>query len=208
MTTRADQTGHLRQEELELFLPLPEGDATDRRPRSQLSSHLEGCARCRRELSALRSLHAALAAVPRPEPSPGFVHAVMRRVRLPAPWYARAWRGLTEHWLAGAAALLLAGATVGGFVYWITVQPELTLAGLVDFTFERTMALLWAFVLTAARLLWASGIPELLQAVVRELSWTEAAVGMAMLTLTASGAGAFLLKLLAVPPSPRYLGRS
>lgn len=208
MRTGAEQTEHLSQEELELLLPLPDSGGIEARPRSELKSHLEGCARCRRARSTLRSLHSALASVPRPEPSPGFVHAVMERVRLPVPWYARARHWLTEHWLAAAAAVLLAGGAVGGSVYWISVQPELTLGGLVDFTFDRMMALLWAFVLTAARLLWASGIPDLLQAAARQLSWTEAAIGMTMVTLMASGAGAFLLKLLTAPPAPRYLGRS
>ncbi|HKK08583.1 MAG TPA: hypothetical protein VKA44_06840, partial [Gemmatimonadota bacterium] len=118
---------HLTREERELFLP----DAPEGKPPAEARRHVEGCERCRREVEALRSLHAALASLPRLDPRPGFADAVMARVRLPVPWYVRVWDVVTEHWLSLSLAAGLLGATVGTGLWWLTSQPELTLGGLV-----------------------------------------------------------------------------
>ncbi|HKK08204.1 MAG TPA: hypothetical protein VKA44_04905, partial [Gemmatimonadota bacterium] len=121
---------HLTREERELFLPnAPEG-----KPPAELRRHVQGCERCHREVEALRSLHAALASLPRLDPRPGFADAVMARVQLPVPWYVRARDLVTGHWLSISLAVGLVVATVGAGAWWLASNPELTLVGLLGFT--------------------------------------------------------------------------
>ncbi len=69
-----------------------------------LSAHLEGCARCRRELAQLQALDAVLGDLPAPAP-PYLVDRVLARLaRPPRRW----WQSLA------LAATLVMGLTLGG----------------------------------------------------------------------------------------------
>lgn len=197
---------HLDQEELELFLPrLREGRSG---PRPEQENHLDACARCRRELRALRSLDEVLADLPTLTPSVGFTDAVMARVRLPVPWYRRLWARIVQHWLA--VALSASGAVSGGLVtWWVASRPELTFGGLADFTLERLSALFWSLVVAAGQLAWRSGIPEALSELAGSVDPVEALAGMAVLALCSLTAGTVMARLFTdeMPPRMRPAGR-
>jgi len=196
---RRDEDRHLAEEELELFLSLPDGEAR-REPPASCRRHLETCARCRRELDSLRSLHRALSALPELSPSPGFTEAVLSRVELPRPWYARVLETLRRHWPALLLGLGLATVTVGGMVGWLAAQPELTLGGLARFTLDRLSGFAWSVVLTAARLLWATGLPDAIADFTRRVDPVQAALAMATLSAATAAAAAAMAKLLRSPP--------
>lgn len=189
---------HLNQEELELFLPrLREGRGG---PREAHRRHLEGCRRCREELAGLRSVDELLAELPALEPSPGFAAAVMERVHLPMPWYRRVWSSVTERWLLAVLALLGGGATAG-FSLWIAARPELSLGGLAGFAVERLSTLFWTLVVAAGRLVWESGIPDLVRDLAGAFEPLHAAAAMAVLTLTTVGVGLAMARLMGrMPP--------
>ena len=196
---------HLSQEELELFLPRLREEGAG--PRPEQEQHLEDCGRCRSDLRALRSLDEALAGLPALEPSPGFSEAVMRRVRLPVPWYRRLWARVVQHWLAVSVGL--SGAVSGGLVaWWVATRPELTLGGLADFTLERVSALFWSLVVGAGRLFWRTGVPDALAQLARSVDPVEALVGMAVLALCSLTAGTVMARLLdrEMPPRMRAAG--
>lgn len=183
---------HLSQEELELFLPrLREGRPG---PRREQKGHLEACGRCRRELRALRSLDEALAALPPLEPSAGFTDAVMRRVRLPVPWYRRLWALVVRHWLG--LSMAASGVLSGGLIaWWVATRPELTLGGLADFTLERVTGLFWNLVVAAGQLVWRTGIPGALSDLAGSVDPVYAVAGMAVLALCSLTAGAVVARL-------------
>lgn len=184
---------HLSQEELERFLPrLREGGTG---PREAHRRHLEGCRRCREELASLRSVDELLAELPALEPSPGFAGAVMARVRLPMPWYRRVWSSVMDRWLLAVLALLGGGATAG-FGLWITARPGLSLGGLADFAVERVSTLFWTLVVAAGRLVWESGIPDLVRDLAGAFEPLHAAAAMALLTLTTLGVGLAMARLM------------
>lgn len=191
--TEDDVTGnHLSQEELELFVArLREGASG---PRPEQRDHLASCGACRRELQSLRSLDEALAGLPSLEPSPGFTDAVMARVRLPMPWYRKAWARIVQHWLA--LALGVSGAVSGGLMaWWVSTRPELTLGGLADFTLERVSALFWSLVVAGGRLAWRTGIPDALAELARSVDPVQALLGMAVLAVCSLTAGTVMARL-------------
>jgi len=170
---------HLTREERELFLP----DVGPERPPVALRSHVDSCDRCRGEVEDLRALHAALASLPRMDPRPGFAEAVMARVRLPVPWHARAWNAVRGRWLPVVLAAALVAVTVGAGAWWLASQPELTLGGLVTFTFHRLTALFWTAVVAGGRLAWESGVPGFLRTTAGRIGVTGALAGMAALVV-------------------------
>lgn len=198
-----DDSRHLTQEELELFLPRLRRQDGAEEPDEGLRGHLEACGRCRERLEGLRTLDATLAGLPSLEPSPGFTEAVMGRVALKAPWYRRLWNAAVERWLLVALAVLGVGAT-GGFGAWIALRPGLSLGGLTGLVLERVSALFWTLLVSVGRLLWESGLPATLRALAGSVELAEAAAAMGGMTLTALGAGWLMVRLMtASPPRPR-----
>ncbi len=184
---------HLQQEERELFL----SDQDTGAPPEVLRRHVDTCERCRREVEELRALHAALFSLPQLDPSPGFTESVMARIRLPVPWYVRAWATLRSHWLVLALAATLVVGTAGLGAWWLTSQPELTLGGLVGFTLERLTALFWGAVVAGGRLVWESGLPALLKEMAGRIGMTGALVGMAGIVLASLLTAGAMAKMLA-----------
>lgn len=199
-----DDSRHLTQEELELFLPrLRRRDGAEE-PDEGLRDHLQACGRCRERMEELRALDSTLAGLPSLEPSPGFTEAVMSRVTLPAPWYRRLWNAAVERWLLATILVLGAGAT-GGFGGWIALRPDVSLGGLTSLVLERVSALFWTLLVGLGRLLWESGLPATLRTAAGSVELVEAAAAMAALTLTALGAGWLMVRLMTASP-PRARG--
>jgi hypothetical protein len=120
-----DRAVHPDREELAEFQASPArgpvasaGSAADaaRQRRQEIEAHVAGCDDCRAVVDALAEVARRLAALPEPEPSPGFslrlAAAVEREVeQLAAPRPRFASRATT--WLAAAAVLLLVLGLVG-----------------------------------------------------------------------------------------------
>ncbi|MFW6192018.1 MAG: hypothetical protein ACOC83_00915 [Gemmatimonadota bacterium] len=202
-----DRDRHLSEEELELFLPESPAEAGGAIPVSA-RNHLEGCRSCRNHLAELESVHTALRSLPELSPSPGFTGAVMERVRLPMPWYARVWSMLREHWLVAVLVVIGLGVTVGGTSLWLAGQPGLTVGGLVDFVLGRVKATFWAGIMALGRLIYTTGLPDLVDVVRRQVGLAEMAGALAMLTLASLAAAAGMAKLLTPPPMAMHAGRS
>lgn len=198
----AEDTPHLTQEELELFLRRLRRPGGAAGPSEAHRAHVETCGRCRDELERLRSLDEMLAGLPTLEPSPGFTDAVMARVRLPAPWYRRLWSRVADRWLVAALTALGAGAT-GGFGAWIALRPDVSLGGLTGLVLERLSGLFWTLVVALGRLVWESGLPATLQALARSIDLLEAAASMGALTLVTMAVGYLMLKMLTASPPAR-----
>ena len=153
-----------------------------------LSSHLRDCAACRREVARLEALHELLSILPDLEPAPGFAARVMTRVRLPEPWYERARAGLRERWAVLAAGLAAATATVGGMAYWLFGRQELTPTGLLAFLLESARTLAVRAAIGGGRWLYDLGVIDLVSGLTESIALTEAAAGMALLSLLSCGA--------------------
>lgn len=194
-----DDSRHLTQEELELFLPRLRRRDGAAEPPEGLRGHLESCGRCHGRLEDLRSLDRTLAGLPPLEPSPGFTEAVMSRVRLPAPWYRRLWNAVVERWLLATVVVLGAGAT-GGFGAWIALRPDVSLGGLTELALERVSALFWTLLVGLGRLLWESGLPATVRGLAGSVELVEAAAAMAVLTLSALAAGWVMVRLMTESP--------
>lgn len=190
---------HLEQEELERFLPRLRAEEAPA-PGAALRAHLDGCARCRYELDGLRRLDEELAALPLHEPSPGFVEAVMARIRLPVPvpWYERVWAAITERSLLVVSLLAGVGASAGATTWWVTSHPGLSVGGLASFALERLTGLFWSAVVALGRRLWETGLPAALRSLVTSVDPVEAVTAMAVLSLCALAAGTVMMRLLGV----------
>lgn len=146
----ADIPLHLTETLLELAA---EGDLPPA-GRAAAEAHLAGCEHCRREVERRRALEAALAALPRFEPSAAFAEGVMARVRLaPAGSAAavRRWLPRTRRGWAGAAALLLApGLPLVLLVAWLFARPGVSLAVLAGQLLDGLGDAGWSIALHAA----------------------------------------------------------
>ncbi len=112
-------------------------ESLDEAARSAVRSHLTGCARCRTEVTELRSLFASLGSLTTFAPSVGFADRVMANVRVRRPalaavnaWLQRVAPQSHRGWAAAAAvfALPVLGATV--LVAWLMSQPGVSAQGL------------------------------------------------------------------------------
>lgn len=182
---------HLEMEELE-HVALDEG--TLPAPRRD---HLDGCSRCRRELSSLEDLHASLSGLPYHAPSPGFADAVMSRVDLSAPWHVRL---LYRDWTpaAGFSAGALAVAAIG-FWIWLFTRGGVALEAVLSVAAEWARAALWDLVVGAGRLLYDTGIGPTAVEMVDAL--TPGAAAAILLTLAVLGmmASVTVFKLMELP---------
>ena len=107
----------------------------------EVESHISVCRDCRTEVEDLGSLFKALSGLRSFAPSAGFADAVMARVRVRQPAFARAEAWLeritpktTHGWAAAAAVLALPviGATL--LVGWLMAQPGVTPQGIWTLT--------------------------------------------------------------------------
>lgn len=124
---------HPTPDRLESYVEGSLGDAD----RAVLESHLNSCPRCQTEVEELTSLFAALASLPRIEPTPGFADRVMAGVRIPLPWHARLFALLDRlvpsgraGWTIAALLVVLPAVTVSGVLAWLFSRPTITPGGL------------------------------------------------------------------------------
>lgn len=188
-----DPSKHLSQTALEQLID----DELPRANHEDALAHLEGCARCRAELDACRTLFDAMAALPRFTPSPAFADAVMARVQLArAPHPVVAWlrrRLPTTHRGWGVLAVVLAAPTVlmGVLIAWLLAHPLVSLRRLAEMTVDWARGGAWALASRAAEVASRSGL----------VGWGERAVeGLASVPLPGLLAAAVLLAV-AIPLS-------
>lgn len=162
--------------------------------------HLEGCDRCREELSGLRALQARFAALTPLAPSADFADRVMARVRLPAPAWARALAALRAHPVASLAAAASALLAVVGGVTWVVAYPTVTPGAVAALLADRGTALAWQAVLAAGRAVYESGLASLLAAFRADLTPWTAVGGLLTLALVALGSMFVMFRLLDVAP--------
>ena len=112
--------------------------------RAAVDSHVAHCSRCRAEVEDWRAVFAALAALPRLDPRPGFADRIMARVRIPQPWHARAGAVLaralprtTPGWAFAATVLSVPVLFIGGFAAWLLSKSYISAQGLWIFATDR-----------------------------------------------------------------------
>lgn len=182
---------HLEMEELER-VAMQEG--TLPAPRRE---HLDGCARCRRELASLEELHVALSGLPYHAPSPGFADAVMSRVDLAKPWYVQL---LTRNWtpVAGVSAGALALAAIG-FWTWLFTRGGVALESVLSVAAEWARTALWDLVVGAGRILVDTGIGPTAVEAAQSLTPGAAAAILAVLAVLGTLASVTVFKLMELP---------
>jgi anti-sigma factor RsiW len=135
--------------------------------RSLAQAHLDGCHQCTAELEAMRSVTAALDALPHYEPSAGFAEAVMARVVIrpaeaPAEAAKRArWLPKTRRgWMFLGTGLLAPLAPLVPFMAWILGHPGVTPGAMFGLGQKWAMDAVWAACVTAAEGVLRSGIAQ------------------------------------------------
>lgn len=128
-------------------------DAADR---AVVESHLVVCDRCQSEVEEMHALFAALASLPRLEPSPGFAERVMAGVHLHQPWPARLAALLrrllptsTAGWVLAAAILAIPLLTAGTATAWIVSRPWFTAQTMAVYLVDRIANLFLALAVQA-----------------------------------------------------------
>ncbi|MFQ5678210.1 MAG: anti-sigma factor family protein [Gemmatimonadota bacterium] len=167
-----------------------------------LGAHLRLCSACRGEVAALETLHTHLRKLPHLDPSPAFTRRVIARVTLPVPWHQRAWSAVRRRWVAIGAGLATATGSVGGMAYWLFGQQELTPSELSGFLFSGLQDLGLRITMAGGRVLYDLGILELLRSLAENVAPSEAAGGMALLSLIGAGS-LWAMKRLMEPHTPR-----
>lgn len=191
---------HLTPEEIERLAD-PAGGGALPAPRG---AHLERCGRCRTGLEEWRALDRWLAALGHVPVPAGFAARVMARVRLPVPWYDRAWSVARAHWGSLAAAAAVLAVVTGAAGYWLFgaqgVAPlELTaflLGGLRDLAVEGLLA--------AGRVAYRLGLVDAGSSIADRIGATEALGGLALASTTGLLALWTMLRLMR--PAPRLAG--
>lgn len=195
---RDELNRHLTPDEIERCAT---GGSPEGRPR-RLATHLEGCAACRREVALLEALDRELAALPYLEASAGFASRVMARVRLPVPWHETAWATIRRRWAVLAAGLAAASVSVGGVAWWLFGKQELTPSGLLALVADGVRLLAVRAAIAGGRLLYDLGVVDFARALTEQVALTEAAAGMALLSLLSCGA-LWTMKRLVQADAPR-----
>lgn len=191
---------HLTPEEIERLADPAAGAALPAAP----GAHLERCARCRTDLEEWRALDRRLASLGHLPVPQGFAARVLARVRLPVPWYDRAWAVARAHWGSLAAATASLALVTGVAGYWLFgaqgVSPlELTaflLGGLRDLAVEGLLA--------AGRVAYRLGLVDAGSSVADRVGPTEAVGGLAL--VSATGLLALWTMLRLMRPAPRLAG--
>lgn len=132
---------HPTPDRLEAYVEggLPDAD------RAVLESHVQDCPRCRADVEEWRGLFAALAELPRFEPSVGFAERVMAGVRVREPLWSRVLAVLgrlvpqsTFGWVLVAALVSLPVLATGGVAAWLLTRPGLSPEALWVFLSARS----------------------------------------------------------------------
>ena len=187
---------HLQAEELD-SLAIPGDQALPARS----SAHAAECVRCQRDIEELQTLHALLQALAPLQPAVGFTDRVMRSVRLPLPWRVRVLQALRRHQVATVASFAGVAAAVGVGLTWIARYPEVTPMTIAAFLVQRSMALLWSGVMEVGRFVYGSGILEMAQGVVGQVTPVSAFVAVATVTLIGLASFRILLSLMEIDPA-------
>lgn len=183
---------HLTPEEMERCAGV--GAADGRRER--LEAHLRRCGSCREEVGALRGLHRRLASLPSPSVPPSFAERVMARVALPIPWHRQVRAAIRRHWLVAAAALVVAGGTLGGASWWLFGRQGLTLEGIGPLVLEGVRTLVVRGMITIGRAFYDLGLVDLGTRLLNEVGPSQALAAMALLSLLGFGALLTMKRLL------------
>ena len=187
---------HLQAEELD-SLAIPGDQALPARS----SAHAAECVRCQRDIEELQTLHALLQALAPLQPAVGFTDRVMRSVRLPLPWRVRVLQALRRHQVATVASFAGVAAAVGVGLTWIARYPEVTPMTIAAFLVQRSMALLWSGVMEVGRFVYGSGVLEMAQGVVGQVTPVSAFVAVATVTLIGLASFRILLSLMEIDPA-------
>lgn len=183
---------HLETEELER-VALGEGALPAAR-----REHLDGCARCRDELSSLEALHQKLSTLPHHAPSPGFADAVVSRVpHLSAPWYVRVLSGDWAPW-AGFSAGAVALSAIG-FWIWLFTSSGVAIQPVLAVALEWAHTALWDAVVGAGQLLYDSGLGPAVAELAGAMTPGTAAALLAALAVLGSLASVTVFKLMELP---------
>lgn len=125
--------------------------------RSAVEQHLVSCLRCQAEVEEWRAVFAALAALPRLAPSPGFADRILARVRVRQPWAARVGAVLarlmprtTTGWALLTACLALPAAAGTALIAWVMSRPGLSAQTLTLFLRDRAAEVILSFAGDAA----------------------------------------------------------
>jgi hypothetical protein len=171
--------------------------------RTAAEAHLHGCAVCRSELDAARAVIAALASLPRFEPSPAFADAVMARV-VPLPQQAvaeagaRRWLPRTRRgWVMMGALSAAPLASLLALLAWLLSHPMVTPGALWGIGQQWVRDTAWA------------GLARVAEALVLSGTWqwvADAAGTVASLTATQTSA-ALLAVAIAIPASAWVMSR-
>jgi anti-sigma factor RsiW len=165
----ARRHGHARPRAIQDVLDGLAGSAA----RTQLRTHVAGCAACRKELTAWERMYAALSELGHFAPSPGFHLRVLEQLRAlaSAPFAPRPADRL-EGWLAAArgllpatrggwaiATVLVAAPALGvlGLIAILLLNPLLTAADLIVFASWRVEGLVQ--LASASVMQWLGGAP-------------------------------------------------
>lgn len=185
---------HLTPEEMDLLL---EASAS---PPSRVAEHLDGCEGCRLEAAALRRLDHELARLPRFEVGPQFVASVMRRVRLPVPWYQRAWATVRERLLLVAATVAAVAAAGTALGWWMLGSRGVTPVALATYAVEALRAAILQGMIAVGRLAYEIGAVDVVTDV---LQGVDPVQGLAMLAGLGSLGLAALLTAWKLMERPR-----
>lgn len=163
-------------------------------------AHLERCDECRREIAALRSLHRRLASLGHVAVPPGFAAAVLRRVRLPVPWYDRVWALARAHWgalvTATAALALLTGA--GG--WWLFGAQGVAPVTLVSLAVDGLRELAVEGLLAVGRIAFQLGVVDAGSSIADRVGPAEALGGFALASAIGLLSLWTMLRLLRLAP--------
>lgn len=135
---------HPTAERLQAFAENALGDGD----RAVVESHLVSCTTCQADLEEWRSLFTLLSTLPQHSPSPHFADLVMKRVKLPDPWYVKAAARIgaqlqvftpqtTRGWALATACMSLPVMLFGALTAWLLSKPYITPQGLVAFAADR-----------------------------------------------------------------------
>ncbi len=175
MNLDGELDGHLRPEEMDLLL---ETSAT---PPPRIAEHLEGCEACRQEAAALRRLDHELARLPRFGVGPRFIASVMSRVRLPVPWYQRAWATVRERLLLVAAAVAVVAAAGTALGWWMLGSRGVTPVALAAYAVEALRAAVLRGIIAVGRLAYEIGAVDLVTGLLQGIDPVQGLAALAAL---------------------------
>jgi anti-sigma factor RsiW len=125
----SETLNHPSPERLEAFVE----ESLDGADAAVVGSHLATCEQCQLEVSELRSLFEAFAALPELAPSHGFADRVMAGVRVRRPWLEvvgewvdRLTPDTNRGWALAAALVAMPVLVLAGSAWWLLSQPGMS----------------------------------------------------------------------------------